>query len=814
MIKRMLFIKPGHLQTKFLLWLAAIMVLVGLISISLLRLHLRAMLEEDVRGKARLILSNVDALEGFMDQALQPAMCEVLAGERFMRESMHMSRTVMVPGEPEKEQFHYRRAGFGALAGASGSSPQEKQLENRFAENPTAQLEEFFTRQHGEETYVAARPLRARPGCLRCHGGPDQASADLRERMGDQWAGFGWKEGQLVGAQVVSLPLRGSLSRIHEATWGFILLFAVGGLGLYALISMLFNRLVVHNLKRVLGVMRHYFPEEAKERGRPTGRVDEIEELVHSVEDFAGSLRQARSELKSHADTLEQRVAERTAELTREAEARNEDVALFMGLLNGLTRSHTRQEMLNSSLELIGRRFGAHQVSYCCTLSNGATHTWPRRDLYTPLPPDWHTMVSQGQSRIVDQCVMVPVQTAEVRRGLLAVCWGKDNPPDAHSLEMLGAVGRQLGVVMENLEALGGLVRQNDLLQSVFDGITDPLMLLDDLGRVVMANSSASDLPLSGLPTDPDLAGIDLEDQPANGFLSLALGIEPGKPLPQQMLRAPQMREARLPGDRWFMVSVYPPRHYLGRGGGLVVYVREVTAERRMLEKSQQNEKLLAVGRLAAGLAHEMNNPLGVILCYAELLKGQIGENRHLEDLDIIIKHTIQAQKVLGDLLCFVRPSKVEPAPCDLAGTARQTVEIYQARAAVREAELVFEETGPVMVMADTAALEQVLANLVINALDAAGAPGGRVIVRCAREGDRAYLKVRDNGPGVPAENRQRIFEPFFTTKEVGRGTGLGLAVVYGLVADMGGSVEVSEGPGAQFTVWLNLAREVTHESL
>jgi len=368
---------------------------------------------------------------------------------------------------------------------------------------------------------------------------------------------------------------------------------------------------------------------------------------------------------------------------------------------------------------------------------------------------------------------------------------------------VLMAVGQQLGVVMENMDALDNLIHQNDLLHAVFEGISDPVALLDGKGQVVLGNESARSLAAPGKGWEDAMARL-MRD---------ALGVEEGQPLPEVALSGPSVREVKLPGERVFFVSLYPLPEYQGRGGRLVAYAREVTGERRMRDMAQQNEKLLAVGRLAAGLAHEINNPLGVILFYGELLKASSGQENVREDVEVILRHTRQAKKVLRDLLDFVRPKKGSMGPCGLLDAARRTAGVFQAQAAAEGVTLNLDIPASLpMVDADATALEQILSNLLINALDAVG-PGGTITVKAGLEDGRAFLAVADDGPGIPPEHLSRIFDPFFTTKEVGKGTGLGLAVVFGLVNDMGGSVEARSENGAEFIVRLPLAAEAGDEA-
>ena len=247
--------------------------------------------------------------------------------------------------------------------------------------------------------------------------------------------------------------------------------------------------------------------------------------------------------------------------------------------------------------------------------------------------------------------------------------------------------------------------------------------------------------------------------------------------------------------------------------------VAEVNRSHRELAETQDqlmhSERLASMGQLAAGIAHEVNNPLGVVLLYAHLLAEQCGpDSPFAGDLKLIADEADRCKGIVAGLLDFARQKQVDLAPLPL----RELVDDALRACLVPEGVSVSVEAdsaADVVVNVDRSQIMQVLTNLVNNAT-APSTAAARILVRAGRRGSgEAYVSVSDDGCGIPAENRGRIFEPFFTTKEQGQGTGLGLAVSYGIVKMHRGQLLVesscggAEGPsGTTMTMVLPVASE------
>lgn len=820
------------IKHRFVVGLSVIMAVLGVFFAVIISMNLRHQLVTDTEHKASLVLSQAEAVQAYVREMLRPAMYHLLPPDGFLLEAMstsYVTRKVMSDLNARGDQFRYRRVAQGARNPDYEADAFERALIARFEADPTlTRLEEMTTRD-GEEVFVAARPVRFEASCLHCHGDPAVAPKALLERYGDK-RGFWRHKGELVGLDLVTMPVAGALGHIKGATIGFLSLFALGLAVFYLTIQVFFDRLVVVNLRRTTAVMRRYFPKEAGETPPVTADTGEIEELHAGIEAFAARLREAHRNIEDHAQNLERKVAARTAALAHEADERRADVALFVDLLNILNLSQTRIELLASALSRIAARFGAAQAAYECEFAGGGSVTWPAEATPPPPPDDWRRLVAEDRCRLEARTALIPVRTTEVGRGLLRLYFPEAGPgPDTDAMDLYRAVGQQLGIALENLDAISSLLNQNMLLASIFEGISDPLFLLDGTLHVILANDAAREL-VRALRAGTATAG-----EPVPGAVPETVPRAGKYPhLPPELLGADSLESGlaalsdtlthgetsfstvSLPGGRTFAVTRYPVVGPSGQPERMVVYARENTAERRMLERMRQSEKLIAVGKLAAGLAHEINNPLGVIACYAELLRAQLAAPQALDDLAVIERHAVQTKKVLRDLLDFARPRPSDTGPCDVETVLASLSRIFEVQAQARQVRLVtrLPEELP-LARADAAALEQVVSNLVLNALDAVR-PGEGVIELAAGTGDdgeTVWLRVADNGPGIPETDMPHIFEPFFTTKEAGHGSGLGLAVVYGLVRDMGGDVTVENDGGAVFIVTLPACRDECPEA-
>ncbi len=237
---------------------------------------------------------------------------------------------------------------------------------------------------------------------------------------------------------------------------------------------------------------------------------------------------------------------------------------------------------------------------------------------------------------------------------------------------------------------------------------------------------------------------------------------------------------------------------------------RSVAALEAARDELVRSERLATVGRLAAGVAHEVGNPLASVVGYLEFLRDERGVDPDTR-ADLLARMDREVERIrltIRNLLDFSRPSPAEPRSVDLTEVVASAVELVRVQRKLRGVEIEVSGSAP-PVTAVAERLRQVLVNLLLNAADAV-AGDGRVWVRLSADERMARIDVKDDGPGVPEVDAARLFDPFFTTKPAGEGTGLGLAICQRIVEEAGGTLwfEPSEG-GASFAFTLPRAAEL-----
>ena len=337
------------------------------------------------------------------------------------------------------------------------------------------------------------------------------------------------------------------------------------------------------------------------------------------------------------------------------------------------------------------------------------------------------------------------------------------------------------------------LVRAAQEWRACFDALGDPLAIMRGGGcEVVRANTAFARAAGVAPNSLSDLACSDH----AYGAL----------PCPARCaLPASSAAEREISfGDRTWLLRSFP----FEPAGGQVVVFKDVTDEREVTRRLFHAEKMSAVGQLAGGVAHEINNPLGGILAFAQLMSREERSTDDMENLRLIQDAANRAKRIVESLLRFSRrPREEEKGPVPLPQVVEDALFLLSSQLKDGRTEVI-KRCEPAVAMGNANQLQQIVVNLLVNALQAMNGEGAVVISTGQAAQGRVQLSVSDSGPGVRPEIAKRIFEPFFTTKPEGQGTGLGLSICYQIAEEHGGSIRVETGAerGACFVLELPAA--------
>ncbi len=320
------------------------------------------------------------------------------------------------------------------------------------------------------------------------------------------------------------------------------------------------------------------------------------------------------------------------------------------------------------------------------------------------------------------------------------------------------------------------------LHQNIVRSLASGLITVDPDGIVLTANQASSEIlrrPVAALVSHSI-------DEVMPGLRELLANVE----------FSADLRRADLEiGDLVVGVTVSPLRDLDDRVIGRVVNFSDLSELRRLEQNVRRAERLATVGELAAGVAHEIRNPLASISGSIELLRATPQASEDDRALMAIVHREIQRLNVLiGDLLDYARPRPRQPVDFDLGVLVKEVVQIARGDRGFADVEIGFAVDAPLTIHADPAKLRQVVWNLLRNAADAAATGGKHVHVEARAEADDVTIVIEDDGTGIEPDKLARIFDPFFTTKQ--KGTGLGLATCQAIVAEHGGRIDVDSQVG------------------
>jgi len=532
-------------------------------------------------------------------------------------------------------------------------------------------------------------------------------------------------------------------------------------------------------------------------------------------------------------ETLWDRTEEKKAQ--EERERHNKELSTLCSIYSALNTSTEMEEGLrNAVLEV--RNFldadgvciyllgsdGRYHLHYCSGVSENACAKLPVLGeaslLYRVAQKGEFTVYEDLQSGCSDEiCPMeekkllslayIPISSREnetlgvMRMGSLkAGCFSNDRK------NLLELIGNRIGVAVENALLQEQYIQSEEKYRTLFNNDPNPTFILDSTTLEILDVNERVE----------DCYGYSREELYRMPFLELG---DDGDEEIEAGLRAVSGEQSALfskkrhfaKGGRSFFVNICISGARYGEKDVLIVSTTDITESVEREAQLIQASKMTTLGMMAAGMAHEINQPLNVIQVCADFFLKTLNKGRSVSDEDVrnmareIVANVGRATGVIKHVRDFARQSEVTRSKVSLNDPIRETFKILGHQLKVHQIQLELDLADDLpFVMAEHNRLEQVFVNLVTNAIDAMDERGEkegsdftkRLTIRSYVEGEQVAAEVSDNGTGMREDVVSKIFEPFFTTKEVGKGTGLGVSISYGIVKDYDGSIEVDTEPG------------------
>jgi PAS domain S-box-containing protein len=690
---------------------------------------------------------------------------------------------------------------------------------------------------NGSRVYRYMAPLYVEEACLQCHGHQ------------------GYKVGDIRGGISVFLPMDDAYKAL-ASTRKFLFFSAVGIIVLLeSILYLLVKNIVLSPVSRLKEATAQIAQGNYDTRIKVDTK-DEFGELARSFNKMA-------QELKESYAHLEQKVRDRTAEIRRSAR----ELKLLQKINNLLNSGATLEEILDAITEgltsvygydcaaiylldeggeyltcksysadsKVARKIeemtGLKAVEYKAPLYDGSLF---RRIIDTKKPIITEDIVEVVKSNTDDKRIWklapaiaklsgiksgigVPLLAGDKVVGVIGIgSKGKLSPKDSKKLANFGS---QAGLAVEKArleqklreyseqleqkveERTRALKESEERFRSLVENVNEAIFSLDLNGKILSWNKAAEEI--YGW-SEEEILQKDVGILCADGEKSrdcIVSAIETGR-------YDGELEGKRKNGEVFpAFISVRQLLDDKGNLRALVGVVRDITdqKEREKLERQLlQSDKLATIGQLAAGVAHEINNPLANISLYAQMLSEEIKAGKpDIKKLEIIEEQVDVAAKIVNSLLEFSRQREPEISHINVNREITKVLDIIGHQFAGIEVIRDFDPDLP-EISADPTQIQQVFINIITNAIQAMP-NGGRIVISTKKKEDKVEIKISDTGVGIPKEHLSKIFDPFFTTKEIGRGTGLGLSICYGIIERHNGTISVESEVGKGTTVTVEL---------
>ncbi|MFZ5759020.1 MAG: c-type heme family protein [Thermodesulfobacteriota bacterium] len=792
-------------------------------------------LQEEAFRRTELVMAAVNASRAYIHEILRPRMYDLLGRDDFIIEAMSTSYATRVIMEKFRESMPniiYRRVAINAKNPGFEADQEELEMIKYFNENPGIESWQGIQEVGGERYYVRYKPVHYDTSCLHCHGKPEDAPIKILELYGDK-KGFYMKKNHVNSVVSVGILVEEGLRQVGKFAISVFGTVFISFFFLYAIIAFSFNKLIVQNIRALLDVFHLNLTDRKGEQlYQQTKHMDEIGELHTTATHLARHLQENRLQLEDYAENLEIKVDERTRELQKSQDQLHQQM---LSQSRELKTLNIIAELITQSVDLLNILPKVLRQTLQVIPAKGAgiyLFRPDRQGLFLQCRDnapelDEHLSCDRISPQILEDAknsetgcnelnfftndlaekklLNIPLCCRNRLLGVMTLTNYDCNEIDPKHRELLLSIGRQVGVTLESLQNMASLLQGKELLQSVFDAIADLVVLISPDGYLHMVNKAFLDCynlnptMILGRHTE-ELA----QEHPIPFMLFSHISLI--------KLQEPVSDCKRLSNGQFFETHYYPAFDDYGVLKNIVCYAKNVTLQKQVEHRMQQTEKLVALGQLAAGIAHEINNPLGIILCYTDLLKEDLAQAADkIKDLDIIEKHVKNCQRIVHDLLSFSRNQQTTRSLGSINLTIEQVASMVSHQLAKQQIILTLNLDAKIPLFnVDAEKMKQVFMNLIMNAAQAiAPSTNGKIEVMShyLQEQEQIEINVRDNGQGISPEIQDKVFEPFFTTKNPKEGTGLGLSLSYGIVHDHGGEIyfQSTPGQGTEFTIMLPL---------
>jgi PAS domain S-box-containing protein len=498
----------------------------------------------------------------------------------------------------------------------------------------------------------------------------------------------------------------------------------------------------------------------------------------------------------------------------------------FLGLMESVSRAQTASQVYEAALDCVSQALDVERAAILLFDPDGVMRFKAWRGLseryrtavegHTPWRPDTRDAkpvviadiandASLGGLRevVLEEGVralaFVPLQSQGRLLGKLMLYHPEPHADTPEDLREAMAVADQIALAIDRRRAADDVRGLNELLGKLMQGILAGVLFMDENGKARYVNPAFTGI--FALDAERDVLGRDCREIVEGVVSQVTEGAEQLCAASEAVHASGGVRELELHlKDGRVLEVTFSSMSAANAAGGHLVQVVDVTPRRRLEAQLLQAQKMESIGRLAGGVAHDFNNLLTAVIGYVDLVASTLPDRSEEQaQLRTALDAAEQASALTRQLLTFARRQPVQPAAQDLGAILERLAPMMRHLLPANIALLRPAPNGPAWVFADPGQLEQLLVNLVLNARDAM--PEGGTLTLAVqgdrlRDSDAVRLEVRDTGVGMDPDNVRHVFEPFYTTKGLGRGTGLGLATVYGIVQQCGGDITVDSAPG------------------